>query len=114
VTDRVGATPFDPEAFAAVGREFSPGPDYIYTVNILYQLGINAKVDFISLPAGRIMASRKDALASYSWMFDRLTPGEERNLASYVDSRLKKNAAGQYRLTLGTVPTWAFIYWEKP
>lgn len=33
VTDRVGATPFDPEAFAAVGREFSPGPDYIYTVN---------------------------------------------------------------------------------
>jgi SAM-dependent methyltransferase len=113
VTDRVGATPFDPEAFAAVAREFLPGPDYIYTVNILYQLGINAKVDFISLPAGRIMASRKDALASYSWMFDRLTPGEERKLASYVDSRLKKNADGRYRLQFRTPRQWAFIHWEK-
>ena len=114
VTDRVGATPFDPEAFAAVGREFSPGPDYIYTVNILYQLGINARVDFISLPGVRILASRADALSSYSWMFDRLTDGEERKLAAYVDSRLKKNGDGQYRLKLRTPPTWAFIHWEKP
>jgi SAM-dependent methyltransferase len=114
VTDRVGATPFDPEAFAAVGREFSSGPDYIYTVNILYQLGINAKVDFIGLPGVRIVANREEALASYSWMFDRLTSDEEQKLATYVDSRLKKNTDGQYRLQLLTPPTWAFIHWDKP
>jgi SAM-dependent methyltransferase len=114
VTDRVGATPFDPEAFAAVGREFSPGPDYIYAVNILYQLGIHAKVDFISLPEVTILASREDAQASYAWMFDRLTPGEEQKLATYVDSRLTRTADGQYRLTRRTPPQWAFIHWEKP
>jgi len=114
VTDRVGATPFDPEAFAAVGREFSPGPDYIYTVNILYQLGIHAKVDFISLPSVTILASREDALALYAWMFDRLTPGEEQKLAVYVDSRLTETPDGQYRLQLRTPAQWAFIHWEKP
>ena len=114
VTDRVGATPFDPEAFTAVGREFSPGPDYIYTVNILYQLGIHAKVDFISLPAVTILASREDALASYAWMFDRLTPDEEQKLKIYVDFRLTGTADGRYRLQLRTPPQWAFIHWEKP
>lgn len=113
VTDRVGPTPFEPEAFAAVGREFSPGPDYIYTINILYQLGIHAKVDFISLPEATILTSREDALASYSWMFDRLTSDEEQKLAAYVDTRLTRIADGQYRLKRRTVPQWAFIHWKK-
>jgi len=114
VTDRVGAAPFEPEAFTAVGREFSPGPDYIYNVNILYQLGIHAKVDFISLPEFTILASREDAFASYAWMFDKLTPDEEKKLAEYVDSRLTRVAGGRYRLQLRTPPQWAFIHWEKP
>lgn len=112
VADRVGTTPFDPQAFAAVGRKFSPGPDYIYAVNILYQLGISARVDFISLPRVVILASREEALASYAWMFDALTPVEERQLAAYVDSRLTKTEAGHYRLQRQPAK-WALIHWEK-
>ena len=47
ITDRVGAGPFDPDVFAAIGRPFDPGPDYILTVNMLYSMGISARVDFI-------------------------------------------------------------------
>lgn len=112
VADRVGETPFDPQAFAAVGRKFSPGPDYIYAVNILYQLGIRARVDFISLQPVVILASREEALASYAWMFDGLTPGEEIKLAAYIDSKLTKTDGGQFRLERHPAQ-WALIYWQK-
>jgi SAM-dependent methyltransferase len=112
VVDRVGAGPFDPDLFAAIGRDFDPGPDYIFTVNILYTLGIHARVDFISLDHKRTYGSREEALQSYRWMVDDLTAPEEERLAAYVDARLRRTADNSWQLARQTPPRWALIWWQ--
>jgi len=113
VVDRVGAGPFDPDLFGAIGRDFEPGPDYIFTLNILYTLGIHAQVDFISLDSRRTYGSREEALQSYRWMVDDLTALEEERLAAYVDARLSQTADGSWQLARQSPPRWALIWWKK-
>lgn len=63
ITDRVCHGTCDPDAFAAIGRPLNPGPDYLYTVNLLYQLGIRTTVDFIQLNADSRFAPWDEAVA---------------------------------------------------
>ena len=112
ITDRVGSGPFDPDLFSALGREFEPGPDYIFTVNILYQMGIYPHVDYIELEQSKTFTSREEAIASCRWMFDELNPREEENLAAFVDERLHKDERG-FTLQRQTPVKWAFISWDK-
>lgn len=113
IVDRVGAGPFDPDLFRAIGRDFEPGPDYIFTINLLYTMGIHAHVDFITLDENRTYGSRKEALQSYRWMVDDLTSEEEHHLADYVDQRLRCGEDGLWWLTRRTPPRWALIWWEN-
>jgi SAM-dependent methyltransferase len=113
IADRVGSGPFDPELFAAVGRPFDPGPDYIFTVNLLYRMGIHAKIDYIELDRTKIYADREEALESCRWMFDDLSPAEERKLAAYVDARLEPDGAGRVSLHRGSRVKWALLSWDK-
>ena len=112
VVDRVGAGPFDPDLFAAIGRDFEPGPDYIFTLNILYTLGIQAQVDFLTLDSTRTYSSREEALQSYRWMVDDLTGVEEERLTAYVDARLSQTVDGSWQLARQTPPRWALIWWR--
>lgn len=112
VVDRVGSGPFDPDLFAALGRSFEPGPDYIFTLNILYSLGIQAKVDFISLDNSRTYSTREEALQSCRWMVDDLTVLEEERLVAYVDARLSRSADGAWQLSRATPSRWALIWWH--
>jgi SAM-dependent methyltransferase len=113
VTDRVGAGPFDPDLFAAIGRPFTPGPDYIYTVNLLYTMGIHAHVDFITLSSTRRYASPEEAVQSHAWMVDDLSPAETERLAEYVERRLRRAPDGSWELRRRVPPRWALIWWRK-
>jgi len=113
IADRVGGGPFDPDLFAAVGRPFDPGPDYIFTVNLLYQMGIHPKIDYIELDRTKTFATRDDAIESCRWMFDDLSLADEVRLAAYVDERLERNEAGTYNLRRSTRVKWALLSWEK-
>ncbi len=112
LSDRVGAGPFDPDLFAALGRPFEPGPDYIITLNLLYSLGIHAHLDFITLAATRRYRSREEAIQSHVWMFDDLSAKEYDRLVHYVDERLVR-AGDDWQLSRRTPPRWALIWWEK-
>ena len=112
ITDRVGHGPFDPEAFAAVGRELKTGPDYIYTVNLLYQMGINARVDFIELETSLPCSTMDEAMEFYSWMFHDLTEEEKKQLKKYVQSITTSASDGTYTVLRKQAPTWAYISWE--
>ena len=112
ITDRVGHGPFDPEVFAAVGRELKTGPDYIYTVNLLYQMGIHARVDFIELEKSLPCTSLEDAMEFYTWMFHDLTEEEKKRLKKYVQSITTSTGDGTYSVVRKNVPTWAFIRWD--
>jgi len=48
LTSKVGGYFIDPRISEVVGRKLDPVPDYIYAVNILYQMGREARVEFLS------------------------------------------------------------------
>lgn len=112
LSDRVGATPFDPEAFAAVGRPFVAGPDYIYTVNILYSMGIHPNISILTLERELTFSSMEEALRSYSWMFTDLTGEETVALERYL-LRIIKKENDQLVLRRQSPPRWAVIWWAK-
>ncbi len=112
IADRVGAGPFDAELFAALGRPFDPGPDFIYTVNILFQMGIQPKIDYLEFDQQRLFASREDAVQGCSWMIDTIQPAEASALARYVDQRLTSNKDGSVTFQRSTPVKWAFISWD--
>ncbi|MBU0674978.1 MAG: class I SAM-dependent methyltransferase [Proteobacteria bacterium] len=113
VTDRVGSGPFDPEVFAAVGRQLDAGPDYMITVNLLHQLGIYAKVDFIDAEYSESYGSREDAFDSVVWMLDDLHPAERLRLEHFLDERLTLQGDGRWHLSRRHTPRWAVIWWDK-
>jgi len=112
ITDRVKHGPMDPNAFAAIGRPLNTGPDYIYTLNLLYQMDYLPTVDYIRLEEVLEYASFTEALSSYSWMFRDLNDNEKKRLKKYVRSITTIAADGTVSVHRQYVPTWAFISWH--
>ncbi len=113
IADRITPTPFDPEAFRAVGRPFRSGPDYIYTINTLYSMGIHPCVDIISLEPKACFASMEEALNSYRWMFKDLTAKEETGLKEYILDNSHSGESGELIVNRSHPPRWALIWWKK-
>jgi hypothetical protein len=113
IADKVGSGPFDPDLFAALGRPFEEGPDYIITVNLLYQMGIHPKIEYIELEQEKVFSSREEALESIMWMIDNVTPAEEKRLEPYIDDRISQTTDKQWLFRRKTPVKWAFISWEK-
>ena len=116
ITDRIAPTPFDPAAFAAIGREFQSGPDYIYTVNILYSMAIHPSIEILELERDTVFADMEEALQSYVWMFKDLSSREEEALRGYLNSRVipsPPSAGKQITIRREHPPQWALIWWQK-
>lgn len=111
VTAPVGGGPLDKRILAAAGRPFQPGPDYIYILNQLHQMGIYARLDFTIHPVNRSFADHDDALEESHWMIPEMTPDEKVRLQRFFKKHLVyvKN-----RWILPGSPTvrWAVIRWE--
>lgn len=112
LVERVGNTPFDEEIFAAVGRNFVAGPDYIFPLNLLYRKGIHASVSFFELPDFSLFISLEEAYNSCAWMLDPLSKEEQGRLRAHLRSRLQKSADGSLRLTR-QAPRYAILEWQK-
>ncbi len=112
VVDRVGPGPFDPDLFAALDRPFEPGPDFIFTVNILLQMGITPSLDYLEFDLSRQYADRDEAIEGCGWMVDDLNDVERARLGHYVDQRLSENMDGSVTLTRRKPVKWAFIRWK--
>lgn len=113
IVDRIAPTPFDPEAFAAVGRPFEGGPDYIYVLNTLYSMGIHANVDIISLDRETEFADLHDAMDSYRWMIRNMSPEEESALRLHLAQKSRPGEDGRIIVERGFRPQWACIWWDK-
>lgn len=113
LSDRIGPTPFEIGAFEALGRPFAPGPDYIYTLNILYTLGIYANVQVLQLERDVTYQSLDEAVASYSWMFSNITPQEIAALKQYIARQTVSVDGDCLTVRRATVPQWALIWWRK-
>lgn len=113
LSDRIGVTPFEPGAFEALNRPFAAGPDYIYTLNILYTLGIYANVLVLKLEQDVTYGSMDEAINSYSWMFHDITPEELVVLEQYISGQIIGTDKDSLTIRRATPPQWALIWWQK-
>jgi hypothetical protein len=113
LTDRIGSTPFEEGAFAALGRPFSPGPDYIYTLNTLYSMGIHPNVTILNLERDVPYPSLAEAMQSYSWMFGDLTGAESLALERYLTGKIICAEGDRVTIRRDSPPRWALIWWAK-
>ena len=113
ITDRIAPTPFDPGAFKAIGRPFDSGPDYIYTVNILYTMGIHPNLEIIELEQDLLFSNMEDALTAYTWMFKDLRAIEIDKLREYLLSRIRTSGKDHLVIRREFPPRWAMIWWKK-
>lgn len=114
ISDRVGATPFEAEAFHFIGRKFESGPDYIYTLNILYSMGIYPNVTMLRPNPVTAYPSLETALDSYKWMFKDLSQKEEIALMEYVKKNIIRQGSDDSITVQRNSPVqWALIWWKK-
>ena len=112
ITSIVGDGPRDRRALEAVGRRFRPGPDYIYVVNLLHQMGIYANVTLIDAEREWQFQSPGEALAFYESYLADLTPDERVCLQAYLARELVE-VDGRWTLRRPDRIRWAVIGWRK-
>lgn len=110
ITYKVGKSFLSDEILKVIDREVVPKPDYIYILNILYSMGIYAKVDFIDPKNdGYNIDTEDDFVASLSWSGSGLNELEEAKARDYFKECKKQGIDPAHRNN-----AWAVIYWEKP
>lgn len=113
VAERIAPSPFDPDAFTALGREFNSGPDYIYTVNMLYHLGIHPRIERIELARELRFDNLDRAVQGYAWMFRDLLPEEVQSLENFVRNRIIKQEDDHIIVKRDHPQRWALLSWSK-
>jgi SAM-dependent methyltransferase len=113
ISDRIGQTPFEESAFTALDRPFQPGPDYIYTLNTLYTLGIYPNVTVLQLETDTAYENIDEAVKSYSWMFKDITREETNLLEKYISERIVERQGDRITVRRDHPHRWALIWWGK-
>ena len=113
ISDRIGPTPFEPAAFTALGRSANTGPDYIYTINTLYSMGIHPNVAILELNRDTTYSSIDSALNAYRWMFHDITTDETKKLTRFIQSKVIHSDSNGITVRRDAPPKWALIWWQK-
>jgi len=107
---------FDARILKALGRESESTADYIYAINILYELGIKAEVRLIGAPRYDMWENREQAYKKTTDTLGQLTPQEHTLLERYFDEHLIPwEADGKTCVAMDYLRDrrWAFISWDK-
>lgn len=105
---KVGGSFVSKEILDVLQKEIIKKPDYIYLVNILYAMGINANVNFVqSEGRGTIYTSKEKFIESVSWSIDGLNFDEIKSLENYYDS------LDESKKIEDDFVYWAIISWDK-
>ncbi len=108
----VDTGPYDSRILGAVGRNFTPGADYILVYNILRQMGIYANVAFTVNKEQKTYDSVEDAVEAMRWMIYEMTADEENLLREHLTAGLVKEN-GHWRLPYQRVVRWAVLWWDR-
>lgn len=108
-THTVSSSFVDVAVQRAIGRPVVELPNYIYAVNILYQAGIQARVDFIRAPnCQRNIDTYERFVESVSWSIGALNQDEQQRLFDYFTQQQKLG-----RPLASPTRDWALVYWDK-
>ena len=106
ITTKVGGSFIDKEILNQLKREIYPRPDYIYLLNVLHDMGIYAKVDFIKSENNKFSSlSADEFVEKVSWSLGELNLEEKETLKNYFENTYKYQERPDYI-------DWAFISWE--
>ncbi|OAT50398.1 class I SAM-dependent methyltransferase [Providencia heimbachae] len=106
-THTINPTFIDENIIREIGRDVIQLPTYIYAVNILHQMGINPRVDFIKNP-NRNGFDHFDAFAdSVNWSLKNMTPEEMDKLRNYYNTQTASGKKIPYPSR-----DWAMVSWD--
>ena len=108
LTYKVGGSFLDDDILRVINRDIIKKPDYIYLLNILYSMGINASVNFLKSEGRSSMYTDVDNFVkSVTWSLGELNSSEEDALRDYYE-----NVSEEEKIRNKYV-YWALISWEK-
>lgn len=110
ITTPVGSGSMDPAMFKAIGRRSPFDADYIYVYNLLYQMGAQAHVSFISYQEDRSYQDLDEAFRALQSKVWNLLPQEEKALRDYIRRSFVCRADRFYRRDPLTI-CWAAMWW---
>jgi SAM-dependent methyltransferase len=100
-------------AHTTVGRDYRRHHDYVYVVNVLFQMGILPDLRFMRHEWRQPFADVEDARAVIRRLIAPLDEREEGLLGRYLAEHLHEAGGGSWKLDQTIVTTWAFIAWDK-
>ncbi len=108
LTYKVGGSFLNDKILNYIGKKIKKKPDYIYTINILYQMGINPKLNYIK-SEGKINSykNENDFIESVLWSVNDLTNNQITLLKEYYHKFIKNSKNEKNYLC------WAVISWNK-
>lgn len=110
ISTPVGPGPMDLAMFKAIGRRSPFGADYIYVYNVLYQMGQQAHVDFISYQDDRSYQDTDEVFKGLQRKIGDLLPQEEQALSDYIRASFACRDGRWYRREPLTI-CWAVMWW---
>jgi SAM-dependent methyltransferase len=110
LTFKVGISYLDEEVLKVIGRKITPKPDYIYLINVLYNMGINADVKLINPKesACTVVTSEDEYVQSISWSLDGISDEEIAKASKFYKDCIAKGINPPLRDS-----RWALISWKK-
>ncbi len=108
LTYKVGGSFLNDDILNYIGKKINKKPDYIYTVNILYQMGINPTINYIKSEGKSNQYENENAfIQSILWSVGELNDKQMSLLKEYY-KKFIKNAKEQKDYLC-----WAVISWHK-
>lgn len=100
----------------AMGRARRVCPDFVFGMNILWQMGLYPELSYIRSPRSNDFASFDEAIGR-TCEIARATPEERARLAAYSRDHLHEALDGEgrpvWRYDHVRMTSWAFISWDK-
>jgi len=108
ISFKKGGTFVSDDILNVLEKDVIKKPDYIYVVNILYSLGINATVNFVqSEGRSTIYTSKEKFIESIKWSLGELSDNDIKALENYYENiDLSSKQESEY-------VQWAVISWDK-
>lgn len=92
------------------GEEYVPGPDYIYIVNVLYQMGICANVEILEDELKQRFSSLDEAVEYQMEIFNEVPPGAEEVIRENLAETLVEEEGAFWSKQKAKT---AMIWWRK-
>ncbi|ATA21444.1 methyltransferase family protein [Gibbsiella quercinecans] len=108
-THTVSPSFVDPAIQRALGRPVVELPNYAYAFNVLYQMGIQPRVDFIRGPNCQAQTDTFEAfISAVAWSTGELNDEEKQRLFDYFTQR--KHGP---RPLVAPTRDWALLWWDR-